>query len=66
VIRWIAKLFGYRPVYILDHDGDVSKAYAFKTSFGYVCNHPITGRKLLLMADGSYHGPNYVSAWRLA
>lgn len=60
---WIAPLIGRKVVWLLDHDGEVTKRWAHKTPFGFVCYRHAFGPKCLLVPGGEVRGPLYVVRW---
>jgi hypothetical protein len=64
MMDFLANLFGREVVYLLDHDGEVTKRWAKRTPFGMTCfrHWPMAGRCLLL-PDGTVKGPIYVRNW---
>lgn len=59
----LARLLGRVPVYLLDHDGEVTYRWAKQTPFGLVCCRMAWGRLCLLLPNGVVNGPTYVARW---
>lgn len=60
-----AGIFGHKVIYLLDHDGTVTKRWAKITPFGLTCKRfAWSDLTLLLLPDGKIKGgPVYVSTW---
>jgi len=57
-----------KVVYLIDHDGEVTKTVATKTPFGYVAKRqwPFNFRTVLLEPYGTVRNGFYVVGWKEA
>lgn len=61
-----AVLTRQKVVFLIDHDGEITKTVAKKTPFGYVAKRhwPFNIRNVLLLPDGKVENGVYVHEWR--